>query len=195
MFDQIRKNIQTHVVLSDAALDQFCGKLVRRRLRRKEFLYEAGQVCRAVAFVESGCLRYFYLTDGVEQTGQFFFENAWYTDYESFLSERPTQQFIQTLEPTDLWLLPKSALYELYEKHPKIERFGRIMAENAFLGSRKTNVNFLTRTPEERYRQLIVERPKLIERVSLKYIASYLGVQPESLSRIRKRIFLEGQNS
>ncbi|AEI51662.1 Crp/Fnr family transcriptional regulator [Runella slithyformis] len=189
MYDSVRTDIQRYIVLSEAELDFFCSKLILKQLKRREYVFREGQVCTSVVFIRKGCLRYFYLTDGEEQTGQFFFENAWYTDYESFLSEKPTQQFIQALEPTEVFLLPKTALYQLYENNPKFERFGRVMAENAYLGSRKNNVSYLTLSPEERYLKLVEERPKLIERVSLKYIASYLGIQPESLSRIRKRIF------
>jgi CRP/FNR family transcriptional regulator, anaerobic regulatory protein len=189
MLDLICKDIQKYVSLSEEELSMFCSKLIHKTLKRKEFLYQQGQVCKSVVFINEGCLRYFYTVDGEEQTGQFFFEGAWYTDYESFLTEKPTQQFIQALEPTELLLLPKVALYELYETTPKFEKFGRLMAENAYLGSRKNNVNYLTLSPEEHYLKLIKERPKLIKRVSLRYIASYLGVKPESLSRIRKRIF------
>ncbi len=189
MHESIRQNLKNIGRLSEEEIALFCSKLIEKRLKRREHLYQFGQVCRSVAFVETGCLRYYYLVNGKEQTGQFFFENSWYTDYESFLSENPTEQFIQAMEPTKLWLLSRHALYELYELNPKFERFGRIMAENAYLGSRKSKVMLQNMLPEERYRLLIEERPKVIERISLKYIATYLGIQPESLSRIRKRIF------
>jgi len=152
-------------------------------------------VCSSVAFINKGCLRYYYLAEGEEHTLQFFFENAWYTDYESFLTEKPTAQFIQALEPTELLILSKHSLTELYNTIPKFERFGRIMAEQAYLGSRKKNVAYHTLTPEDQYLKLVHERPKVIQRVALKYIASYLGIQPESLSRIRKRLFDEKENS
>lgn len=189
MFESIKNSLQKYISLDESALEFFCSKLIVKPLKRKAYFFQEGQVCKSVAFINKGCLRYYYLTDGEEQTGQFFFEHAWYTDYESFLSEKPTQQFIQALEPTELYVLPKSSLYELYDINPKFEKFGRLMAENAYLGSRKNNVNYLTLSPEDRYLQLIEERPKVIERIALKYVASYLGIQPESLSRIRKRLF------
>lgn len=189
MYDTLRQQLLQIVPLNEVELDHFTKKLVSKKLKRKEFLLLEGEVCRTVYFVKEGCLRYFYNVDGEERTGQFFFENSWYTDYESFLSEQPSGLNIQALEPTQLWALSKSALYELYEKHPKIEQFGRIMAENAYLGVRKSNLSLRAQSPEERYLKLIEERPKVVERVSLQYIASYLGIQPESLSRIRKRLF------
>ncbi len=193
--DLLKNNLQKYVALSEPDSERLCSKLIVRQLKRKELFCREGQVCKSVAFVNKGCLRYFYLNGGEEQTGQFFFENGWYTDYESFLTGYPSKQNIQALEPTELLLLSKKDLYELYESIPAFERFGRVMAENAYLGSRKNNVALLTLSPEERYLQLIAERPKLIERIPLKYIASYLGIKPESLSRIRKRLFDSRRNS
>ncbi|MCU0352397.1 MAG: Crp/Fnr family transcriptional regulator [Cytophagales bacterium] len=195
MYARLKDNLQRHVRLTESESDHICAKLIVKQLRRKELFYSEGQVCRSVAFVNSGCLRYFYVKEGEERTGQFFFENAWYTDYESFLTGQPSKQNIQALEPTELLLLSKKDLYELYDAIPAFERFGRIMAENAYLGSRKNNMALLTLNPEERYLNLIAERPKVIERIPLKYIASYLGVKPESLSRIRKRLFDSRRNS
>jgi len=189
MFDNILTNLNKYILLSEQEKSAFCGMLAKKSLKRREFLYQSGDICKSVAFINIGCLRYFYITEGEEQTGQFFFEKSWYTDYESFLSEKPTNQFIQALEPTELFILSRKNLYQLYENCPKFEKFGRLMAENAYLGSRNNNVSYLTLSPEERYLKLIKERPKLLERISLKYIASYLGIQPESLSRIRKRLF------
>lgn len=189
MFEQILADLNQYINLTEEEKSVFCAMLSTKSIKRKEYLYQSGDVCRSVVFINKGCLRYFYLTEGEEQTGQFFFEKSWYTDYESFLTEKPTQQFIQALEPTELLVLSKKNLHQLYEAYPKFEKFGRLMAENAYLGSRKNNVSYLTLSPEERYLKLISERPKLIERISLKYIASYLGIQPESLSRIRKRLF------
>lgn len=190
-FEKLKQQLHKYISLDGYEINEFCSRLSVKMLKRKEFLYREGQICKSVVFVANGCLRYYYLKDGEEQTMQFFLENAWYTDYESFLTEKPSLQYIQALEPTTLLILTKLKLYELYEAHPKIERFGRIMAENAYLGSRKNNLQHLILSPEERYLKLIQERPKVIERVALKYIASYLGIKPESLSRIRKRIFDE----
>jgi CRP/FNR family transcriptional regulator, anaerobic regulatory protein len=188
--DNVKVNILRYVSMSEQEMALFCSKLVPKKLKRNAFLYREGQVCQSVAFIDKGSLRYFYVKkDGSETTGQFFFENSWYTDYESFLTEKPTQQYIQVLEQSELFLLPKTALYELYHTIPGFERFGRIMAENAYLGSRKKNEGLSILSPEERYLKLIEERPKVLERIPLKYIATYLGIQPESLSRIRKRLY------
>jgi CRP-like cAMP-binding protein len=176
------------VTLTEGEFATFCAKLTPRQLKRKELLLRQGEVCKQVAFVIGGCLRYFYLVEGEEHTGQFFFENSFYTDYESFLSGEPSRQNVDALEKTQLLLLRKTDLYGLYEENPKFERFGRLMAEQAYLGVRKRNTDLLNLSPEDRYLELLAKRPKVIERVPQHYIASYLGIKPQSLSRIRKRI-------
>lgn len=187
--EKIRKNLLRYVSLGEPELESFCRLLSYKKLARGAHLYTEGQTCRAVAFIAQGSLRYYYLTDGSEQTGQFFFENGWYTDYLSFLSGKPSEQYIQAMEATELYLMSKTDLYALYDEFPRLERFGRIMAENAYLGSRINHHKMLTMSPEERYLKLVQERPLVMERVPLKYVASYLGIQPESLSRIRKRLY------
>ncbi len=158
-----------------------------RQLAKKEFLLREGEVCRAATYIETGALRYFYHVQGEERTGQFFFENEWYADYDSFLDQQPSTQNIQALEPTRVWLFPHDALYRLYDEQPVFERFGRLMAEQAYRGSRARGVALLNQTPAERYAQLVRDRPQVVQRVSQRLIATYLGVKPESLSRIRAR--------
>jgi CRP/FNR family transcriptional regulator, anaerobic regulatory protein len=119
----------------------------------------------------------------------FFFENGWYTDYDSFLTGRPTQQKIETPEKTQLLLLSAKDLQQLFIDIPKFERFGRLMAENAFLGIRRRSEMLENQKAEERNLMLMKERPKVFKRITQHYIASYLSNKPPSLSRIRERIF------
>jgi CRP-like cAMP-binding protein len=188
MFDQLRQYLSRFIQLTDEEFHAFTGMLTLRKLKRKELFFREGQVCTQVAFINSGCLRYYYVVDGEEHTGQFFFENSFYTDYESFLAQKPSAQNIEALEKTNLLLLARKDLYTLYDQNPKFERFGRLMAENAYLGLRHRNTQLLNLSPEERYLELLRERPKVIQRIPQHYIASYLGIQAPSLSRIRKRI-------
>jgi CRP/FNR family transcriptional regulator, anaerobic regulatory protein len=189
MYEQILKHISRFVSLDPSEQDYFTSKLQVKHLNKKELLLQEGQVCRNSYFINEGCMRYFYNVDGQENTGQFFFENGWYADYESYLTGKPSKQNIETLEKTELLVLSKVDLEHLFIEIPKFERFGRLMAEYAFLGlSRRTEI-LLNETPEERYQSLIKERPKVFQRIPQHYIASYLGIKPQSLSRIRKRIF------
>lgn len=189
MFDQIKNQISKLIDLEPRELEHFSSKLQVKHFDKKELVLQEGKVCKHSYFINKGCLRYFYNVDGQENTGQFFFENGWYTDYESYLSGRPSKQNIETLEQSEIILLSRSDLQQLFIDIPKFEKFGRIMAENAFLGLRFRNEMLTNQTAEERYLNLMNTRPKVFERVPQHYIASYLGIKAPSLSRIRKRIF------
>lgn len=191
MFDQILHKLSQFISLDSREQDLFLSKLNVKQYAKKELILRAGDICRNTYFINYGCLRYYYNVDGQENTAQFFFENGWYTDFDSFLTGRPSRQNIETLEPTELLILSAKDVAQLYEEVPKFERFGRMMAENAFLGVRKRNEMLENQTAEERYLTLMKERPKVFERIPQHYIASYLGIKPPSLSRIRKRISLQ----
>jgi CRP/FNR family transcriptional regulator, anaerobic regulatory protein len=157
-------------------------------LGKKEYLLKQGEICNKITFINNGCLRAFYNVDGIENTVQFFFGDSWYTDYASFLTGNPAVENMQALEPTEVVQFKKADLYKYYELYPVFERVGRVMAENAFLSISKLNQMLTNEEPEERYLNLLKQRPEVVERIPQHYIASYLGIQPESLSRIRKRI-------
>lgn len=189
MPQQILNNIKSFVNLNIADEEAFIKIMDIKQYKKKEFLMIDGSVCDKISFINSGCIRVFFLVDGVENTFQFLFDNGWYTDYESFLSGNPTSVNLQFLEDSVVVQFKKTDIIKLYETNPTFERLGRIMAELAY-----TNVTVLYRMihneePEERYLKLLSERPDLIEKIPQHYIASYLGVKPQSLSRIRKRIF------
>ncbi len=192
MFEPIERSISRFINLEKEEFDFFKTLLTKKNFQKKELILRSGQICRNVYFINSGCLRYFYLVDGEEKTAQFFFENSWYTDYESFLSGDPSENFVDVIEDTELLCLEKDSLYKLYSEIPKFERFGRMMAENAYLGIRHRTKTLTNLSAEERYVKLIKERPKIFERIPQYYIASYLNIQPQSLSRIRKKLVTKG---
>jgi CRP/FNR family transcriptional regulator, anaerobic regulatory protein len=194
MLEQIKQSISQYITLNKEELDFFFSLLTVKVLNKKELLFRSGQNCRNIYFINKGCIRYYYLVDGEEKTAQFFFENGWYTDYESFLSGDPSENFVDAIEDTELLCLEKSNLEKLYSTIPKFERFGRIMAENAYLGIRYRTKTLTNLTAEERYLKLIKERPKIFDRVPQYYIASYLNIKPQSLSRIRKNIAIGRSN-
>lgn len=189
MYDQILKRLSQFISLDKSEEEIFVSRLIVKNYKKKELILQEGDVCKYAYFINSGCLRYYYNVEGQENTAQFFFENGWYADYDSFLTGKPTKQYIETLEKSELLLLSSKDVQQLYIEIPKFERFGRIMAENAFLGIRQRSEMLENQTAEERYLTLMNERPKVFERIPQHYIASYLGVKPPSLSRIRKRIF------
>jgi CRP-like cAMP-binding protein len=141
-------------------------------------------------FVARGLLRYYYLDpeSGQERTGQFFDEGRVFTDAASFLGRQPATQSIEALEPSEVLGLPRAAVYAAYERDHAVERFGRVMVEEALVGSQRRAANLLTLSPEERYRAFVQGRPEVARRVPQYLVASYLGITPEALSRIRGRL-------
>ncbi len=189
MYEQIKEVVSSLINLNEVELNYFISKLQVKHFNRKEIILQEGQICRYAYFINRGCIRYFHNLEGEEITAQFFFENGWYTDYGSYLSGTASTQNIQAIEKTEILLLSKTDLYNLYQTIPQFEKLGRLMAERAFLGLRQRTEMLTNQTPEERYLNLIKDRPKVFERVPQHYIASYLGIKAPSLSRIRKRIF------
>lgn len=197
MHEQVKSNLQGWINFSEEEVELFLKIAQPQTIsyKRKALILQEGEICKYLYFINKGCIRYFYTVDGEEKTGQFFFENGWYTDLESFLTQEPSQLNIQALEPTELLLIRHDKLYQLYDQVPVFERFGRLLIEHSFIGLRNKNKSLTNLSPEEYYLKLIQHRPKVIQRISLQYIASYLGIKPESLSRIRKRLFENKQNS
>ena len=188
MFEQIEKSLSRFITCEKSELDIFRSMLTHKILNKKEILLRIGQECRNIYFINTGCIRYYYLVDGEEKTAQFFFENGWFTDYESFLAGTPAENFVDALEETELLCLERNNLWKLYEQVPKFEKFGRLMAENSYLGIRHRTKSLTTLSAEQRYLDLMKERPKIFERIPQHYIASYLNIKPQSLSRIRKEL-------
>ena len=184
----INKSVLQLVDLHPAELQYFISKFKTKLLSTNDYLVEEGSVCTHIAFINKGLVRYFFNVDGIEKTGQFFFEGGWISSYASFLSQKPSEMSLQALENTELLTLHFDDLQQLYSDIPKLERFGRLIAERIFVASTARNKDLLTQSPEQNYLKLMKERPKVIERVPQFYIAQYLGIQPESLSRIRKRM-------
>ena len=191
MYEQILNRLSHFISLDKNEQDIFVSKLTLKKFKKKELILNEGQICKHAYFINEGCLRYYYNVEGKENTAQFFFENGWYTDFDSFLTGNPTKQNIETLEKTEILLLSAKDLQQLYIDIPKFERFGRLIAENAFLGIRQRSEMLENLTAEQRYLLLLKERPKVVARIPQHYIASYLGIKPQSLSRIRKKIFTE----
>jgi CRP/FNR family transcriptional regulator, anaerobic regulatory protein len=189
MSSQIINSIKSLVPLNEEQENAFTQILETKILKKKEFLLQEGQICKKIYFINSGCMRAFYNIEGIENTVQFFFADSWYTDYESFLMETPAIENMQALEPCEIIQFNKVDLYKLYEAHPVFHSVGRVMAENAFMAISKVNKMLTNEEPTERYLNLLKQRPDVVEKIPQHYIASYLGIKPESLSRIRKRIF------
>ena len=170
-------------------------KILRiKTLKKNDHILIEGDFCNYGIFIEKGCLRYYYMVEGVESTGNFFFENDWYADCESFLYDKPSLQNIEALEDCVLYLAYKDDFDKLVSEYPVFNNFMRAMLERTIKGMTGKSMSMTLLSPEDRYLRFIKHCPRVVERVSLKYIASYLGIKPESLSRIRTRLTLNSKS-
>jgi len=154
-------------------------------IKKNQTLQPIGVVCRTIYFVQKGLARIFYYKDGTDITEYFAFENEMIIRAESLFTEEPSKKGIQALEDTSFIGISSVALFELFDHHPDLERLFRKLIESAYVETVNRLENIQFHSAEERYAQLIHANPDMIQRISLKHIASYLGITQVSLSRIR----------
>lgn len=160
-----------------------------RKIKRKQFILQEGEVCNKNTFIVEGCFR-MYMVDlsGKEHNLQFAIENWWIGDIGSFHSEKPTKLNIEALENSRILQIKKEDQHKLFDDFPKFNRIFRVLAENAMVAMQHRILQDIGSTAEERYLDFLERYPQLFNRISNVQIASYLGVTPEFLSAIRKKI-------
>lgn len=189
MLDKVRAHIQKHIELSDEEFDYFLSITRHRKIRRRQYVLQAGDICTYESYVIGGCLRVYYVDEkGQEHILQFAVEDWWIGDMHSFLNETPSKYNIDALEDTELLQLDKLSLEKLYKKVPQFERFFRIKIQNAYVQLQQRVVSSMSEPAEQRYIQFIEKYPYLEQRLPQHQVASYLGITPEFLSRIRKNL-------
>jgi CRP-like cAMP-binding protein len=191
MFELLFKKFDEKIQLTEAEKELSQSFFIPKKLRKKQYLLQEGDVCKYVAFVEKGMLRSYTIDDkGGEHIIQFAFEGWWISDQYSFLTGEPSIYNIDALEDSELLLLTQSAEEQLLAKIPQLERFFRILLQNSLIAAQRRLVSSLSRTAEEKYTELIQSCPTIPQRVPQHMMASYLGITPETLSRIRKQMAL-----
>jgi CRP-like cAMP-binding protein len=175
------------VEFKEEDLIYFLSLFTCKKLKKHEFFSQEGHTCNQVAFVNSGFLCLYFLVDGNKHIDRFCPQGYWLTDYTSFLNQDTSTMYVEALEDTELYLISYDRLQKMYERGKYFERFGRILAEQLYKDASYRSKTFALETPEMRYLKLLKEQSHLLKLVPLKQIASYLGIEPESLSRIRKR--------
>ncbi len=189
MFSLLRTHIEKRVHLTDEEFNICTKYFVSKKLKKHQFLLNEGDVCRYVGFVNSGCLREYEIdSKGTEHILQFAIEDWWVSDLNSFLSGLPSNYNIDALEDSEVLLLERSAREGLLDNCPKMERFFRLLIEANHIATQQRIADSLSASAEERYLKFIKTYPKLLEQVPQNHIASYLGITPQSLSRIRKEL-------
>lgn len=188
MFDRLKKYCTAIVPLLDNELKLIDKYFEVKALKKKTFLLQDGKVCNFIGFIADGTIRHFHIKDGVEKTCDISLENSWVTDFQSFTHNTSCIMNLQAMEDTTVFIIKKENLYNLYNECNKYETFGRLMAEQVAQRATEIAMSLSSDKPEERFLNLLNKNPNLFQRVPQKYIANFLGISPESLSRIQKRI-------
>jgi len=181
-------NIKKHIVLDDCDKEYLKSVFLLEDIPRKELLLQQGEFCSKLFFVESGSLRAYNLTvAGKEATIMFAIEDWWITDMHGFINQKPTVLSLEALEDSRILTLSHNAFEELLNRIPKFERFFRILFQNAYVREQLRVLDSISLSTEERYQKFRTKYPQIVEKVTQKQIASYLGVTPEFLSSVKKK--------
>jgi len=194
MFDNLKSFCSQFLPFSAAELAMIDVYFELLEVPRKGMIQEAGRVCDFLAFIDQGAVRHFHVKEGEERCCDLSFENSWVTDFASFNSGKTGVMHLQALENCRLFVIKKPQLMQLYAANQHFERFGRRMAEQVAERASDIAMSLSSEKPAERFEKLLAAQPDLFQRVPQKYIANFLGVSPESLSRIRKRLFAQAKS-
>ena len=184
---QLRQAIARFSEIPDDEWTAFSEKLLFQHYPKGEFLCREGQTENFIFFLLKGATRNYFTKDGKEFTVDFHFEGDLLTAYYSFLTRRPSPVALEVIEDVEAILIPREHLLAFYAQGKTGERIGRLIAEMQYVRRLDREMELLSDTAEERYAKLIKRNPQLVQSISVKHLSSYLGIQPESLSRIRKQ--------
>ena len=183
----ILANIAKHISLDKEEADYFTSLLEYKEVEKKECLLREGQVCKNIIYVHSGVLRAYCLNkEDKEATIMFAVADWWVTDMYCFVNQKPAMMYIEAIEDSCVLQLSKENLDTLFAEVPKFEKFFRIIMQNAYIREQLRVIQNLSLSAEERYNNFLSKYPQIVQQVSQKQIASYLGITPEFLSAIRK---------
>jgi len=169
-------------------------KLQLKSFKKKEIVLRKNQVCKHVYFINKGIMRSFSLINGKEQTNQFYFENSYCSSYESFLIQSPSPLIIENLTDTEVWALAYKDVQKLYTISPALNTFGRKIAELLYIDFNMRSRSLQIDDAKTRYLNIIKNRPEIIQKIPNYLIASFIGVTPESLSRIKNEVYIDSKN-
>lgn len=189
MHEYLYQKVKETISITDEEFEFAKTLFLPKKLRRKHFILQEGEISKYSIFVEKGILRTYTIDEkGNEHTLQLASEGWWAADLYSFLTNEPTSFYIEALEDCELLLISKESWDILLDKIPAFERYFRILIQNNLVSTQRRLMSTLSQTAEEKYLSLISHHPNLLQRVPQTIIASYLGITPETLSRIRGQL-------
>lgn len=189
MFSLLKQKIEEHIQLTPEEFNWVTAQFQPKKLRKKQYLLQEGDVCRYAVFVEKGLLRSYTIDKkGNEHILQFALEGWWLSDLYSFFTLEPSIYTMDALEDCELLMLSRPNWDTLLEKMPKMERFFRILIQNNLIATQRRLMKTFSETAETKYQNLVETFPECFNRVPQHMIASYLGITRETLSRIRSNI-------
>jgi CRP-like cAMP-binding protein len=184
----IREYFESQVDLSNEDWTIFSTKLIQRKFSKNSVILKQGSTEEYLSFIEKGVLRFNIISEDKDFTFAFGFEGSFISAYDSFLTQTPTDYQMTTITDTVLWSVKYDDLQQIYNTTSMGDRIGRLASEELFNIQTKRLLSMLKESAEERYLNLMKNEPVLLQQIPLKYLASYIGITPEALSRIRKRI-------
>ena len=192
MFDLLEKKIKEKISITDDEFDYCKSLFIEKKLKRKKYLMQEGDVCRYTAFVHTGLMRSFTVdAKGNEHILQFAMEGWWMADLASFITEEPSPYNMEALEDCELLLITKPSWETLLEKIPQFERYFRILIQNNLIATQRRLMHSITETADQKYLKMIQTYPECVQRIPQHMIASYLGMTRETVSRVRKQLSVQ----
>ena len=180
--------LSKNIPLTEENWKIYSDKNVRKEYKKKDLILKEGEVENYLSFVEEGVARLFFVKQNKELTTRFVFKYQYLTSYDSFLQRSPSRCNMEALTDMIVWQIHYDDLQEVYRTSPVGNLIGRLTIENIYLAKLNKEFSYLSESAEERYLKLMKEQPNLFQLVPLKHIATYMGITPQALSRIRKRI-------
>ena len=189
MIKTLHQHITQVISISENEINEFLSLFSEEHIRRKKFLVKPGELVTKEYYVVEGCLKAYYLdVHGENHIIQFAIEDWWITDFDAFINNLASKLYIEAIEDSKVLSIEKNTLEVAYARIPKLERFFRIKSTDAFVAAHKRILSTLEKSATERYLDFCITYPNITHRIHDYHIANYLGIKPESLSRLKKTL-------
>lgn len=186
---EIIDHFQKYLPLTETEQEMILSRVKQRKVKRRQMILQEGFVCRHYTFIVKGCFKLYGVDDrGIEHNIQFASENEWISDIGSFHSNKPSKLFIEAVEPSDIIQVEQQDLYFLYINITKLDRIFKVIVENKYVELQNRILQNISSTADQRYLNFLEQYPNLASRLPNVQIASYLGITPEFLSKIRNTL-------